>query len=148
MIKNKEVPVGVKIISILYYLLAIFSIFFTIGIIAKYEFIGLYAIFFTIFFIISSAVAGLEFFSFIGLPNFINTLIIAILTFFVGWGLWRVQNWTRIVAIILVSLSFLISIINVFIGDPNILDLIISGLAFGIIWGYLFFNKKVREVFA
>ena len=70
----------------------------------------------------------------------------AVLTFFVARGLWKLQNWARITAIVFAALGILQNIsFRPMMGgfSGNILGLAISGL----IGGYLLFSKEVKKAF-
>ena len=133
-----DVPTGVKVISVLYYIGAVLSLI--LGIIC----------------IVASAYAGsllggvTEGLGFLGASLFIILGIImigfAVLSFFVGRGLWKAQSWARIVAIILSALGVVNALIGMVQGEiaGNIISLIV-GLVIG---GYLLFSKNVKEAFA
>ncbi len=130
MAKNKEAPVGVKIISILYYIGA-----------------GLSVIGAILLFVGGSLFAGL-------LPGVLGGLLavmgilfigFAVLGFFIGRGLWRVQNWARIVAIIFAILGVLGAIYSIISGQ---FTAIVSLVIHGVIGGYLLFSEEVKQVFA
>jgi hypothetical protein len=150
----KEVPVGVKIISVLYYIIAALCVI--ILVIGSFSFLG-----------------GME------SPNvsliFILAIFLAggaILCFFLGRGLWRGQNWSRIVAIIIAILNIIVTIVmfmvistlsikmtsaNIGQNVQNILEIfdirtfipkaIITIGINAIIAFYLLFSSKVKEAF-
>lgn len=128
---KKEVPAGVKIISVLYYIGAGLSVLAAIGFIiagSKLADIPILSIF-----------SGLVFAAVIGF------IAMAILDFFLGRGLWRAQKWARIVVIILAILAFIGAVINLVRGQLNS---IISLVVTAIIGGYLLFSKEVKQAFA
>ncbi len=67
-------------------------------------------------------------------------LVIGVLEIFVGLGLWRLKSWARIVAIVLGVLGVISGVISLPLG---ILTLIISG---GIVY-FLAFNDEVKGLF-
>ncbi len=129
-----RVPVGVKIIAVLYYMAAVISIVF--GILAI---IGsaLFASYFSTLWpraVFSRAIA------FVG----IVIVAFAVLFFFIARGLWKGQRWARIVAIIVAVLGFVSAILNIMQIDIRLIaNLIIHGL----IGSYLLFSKKVKKAF-
>ncbi len=134
---DKEVPVGVKIISVLYYIWAVLFAILGILFIVGAGFIGT----------IAQSIPLLALF---GAGLFIVLAIIlilfAILFFFIGRGLWKARQWSRILVIIFSILGILSAIMGMIQGKivSNIFGLIISAL----IGGYLLFSKSVKEAFA
>lgn len=126
------VPTGVKIISVLYYIGAVFEVIFGILL-----FVGAGALK-TKFPIL--AVLG----PFLVVGGII-LLGLAVLSFFVGRGLWKGQKWARIVAIIFAALGVLLAIIGMLQGNiaGNILSLVVSAA----IGGYLLFSSSVKSAF-
>lgn len=136
--KQQQVPTGVKIISVLNYIcaagLGILGILFIVA-------AGMMGSIASEIPLIGALSSGL----FIVLG--IISLGFGVLAFFVGRGLWKLQPWARIVAIIFICLGIIESLISMVIqGDisSNIIGLIINV----IIGSYLLFNKKVKEAFA
>ena len=136
----EKVPIGVKIISVLYYigaaLLLISGLIFLFGSGALgvdlnqvLEAYGLGAVG-TIGFII----VGITYIGF------------AVLFFFIGRGLWKAQNWARIVAIILAVLAIINSLFVIVVGRI-VLSSVINIILSAIIGGYLWFNKSVKQTF-
>lgn len=141
--QNKEIPIGVKIISIWYYIqfaaLLAFLIFALIRAIIKRDVT------------IDSSVISFLIFSFGCM----------FLSFSMGRGLWRGRNWARITAIVfaLIGLSFLLlalSMASVIFGVVGISTQKLIGSAIimiipiainVLIAGYLLFSKKVKEAF-
>ena len=125
-----NIPTGVKIISVLHY---IGAVLFLIG--------GFVAF------------AGGAFLNSV-LPAFIGGLVafagvifivLAVLYFFMGMGLWKGQNWARIVAIIFAVLGVISGLLSVFSGNyGSIVSLVIAA----VIGYYLWFNKEVKAAFA
>ena len=129
-----EVPTGVKIISVLYYigaaieLLAAILLFVGAGTIAsKIPIIG---------------AIGAGLFAVLG----VVLIGIAVLSFFVGRGLWKAQKWSRIVAIIFAVIGVLFAVLGMVQGKiaSNVISLIISAA----IGGYLLFSNDVKAAFA
>lgn len=133
---QKPVPTGVKIISVLYYIGSIFGIIFGV-----------------LFLVGAKTIEGAEIpiLGFFGAELFILggvTLIISsIIGFFIGRGLWKGQNWARVVAIIFAILGILFIVVAMAQGqtpDGNIVTLIIDV----VIAGYLLFSKNVKLAFS
>ena len=127
----KNMPVGVKILSVLFYIGVILSI------------IGAIAMFFG-----GAALSLIPEMALFGeglmVVGGIFMLVLAVLYFFIGRGLWKGQNWARIVTIILAALGFIgaLSSITTSIGN-SIINLIVNGV---IIW-YLGFSKGAKQAF-
>ncbi len=128
-----EVPTGVKVISVLYYIGAVLELLFAVllfvgaGTIAsKIPLIG--AIGSGLFIIVGVVLIGL-----------------AVLSFFVGRGLWKAQKWSRIVAIIFAVLGVLFAVLGMVQGQvaSNVVSLVISGA----VGGYLLFSSGVKAAF-
>ena len=166
-----KVPTGVKIISVLYYIEAVFELLFSV-----------------LFFIVSGTIkSGITFLnvlavSVLGQVQMLGPLLIifgivfvglAVLSFFVGMGLWKGQKWSRIVAVILSVLSNgvltfgILTLVGIlvtsqdsgnlnFYGDPQPLISRLRGFTIRIInWvftlaiiGYLLFSSKVKSAFS
>ncbi len=138
--QGKEVPVGVKVISVLDWIVAVL---FILG--------GVVSILVSLLFMGTSKVTGFGL-----IPGFSGNIIlslllgilfvaIGILLIFVALGLWKGKNWTRIVHIVLsfIGIGFAIwGLIKLQFG--NIFSLAINGL----IAGYLLFSIKVKEAFS
>ena len=128
-----DVPTGVKVISVLYYIGAVFEVI--IGI---------------LFFVGAGALkAKIPFLAVLGPFLIVGGIILiglAVLSFFVGRGLWKAQKWARIVAIIFAVLGVLFAVLGMVQGQVagNILGLVISGA----IGGYLWFSSSVKAAFA
>ncbi len=131
----KEIPVGVKIIAVLYYIGAVLALLFGI-----LTFVGAGTL--------QTALAAVPFLAiFSGLIIVLGIILIGfgVLGFFIGRGLWKAQNWARILVIIFAALGVLMAIIAMVGGNiaGNIVSLIINGL----IGGYLLFSQKVKAAF-
>ena len=136
---RKEVPVGVKIISILYYIGAVFMIL-----------IGLIFIFGAS--LVSSlfennpeiAEAGAGVLVIIG----IIVLLFGALFIFLGIKLWKGKNWARIVPIVISILGVLMELLSLVSGNiQTIVWSIIWIVIDGTIAGYLLLSKDVKETF-
>jgi hypothetical protein len=132
--KTKEMPTGVKIISILDYIGAGLGIIF-----------GLILIF-------GGRMGAFPFLSSrSGVWKIILGIIvigIGVLAYFTAKGLWHGKAWARILAIVIAACGAVIAIASlIFMGrapGQNVVSLIFHG----IIGGYLLFNKKVKAAFA
>ena len=134
--KQQSVPIGVRIISILYYIgtgaLVIAGLFFLFG-------AGLMGSIAEQIPLIATLGAGLFIVAGILLIGF------AVLSFFVARGLWKVRPWARIVVIIFSILGVLGAITGMIQGNilNNTFNLVING----VIGGYLLFSKSVKQIF-
>lgn len=128
-----QVPTVVKVISVLYYIGAVFEL-----IIAVLLFVGSGTI--------KTQVPLLAVLGPFLIVGGIILLGIAVLSFFVGWGLWKAKKWARIVAIIFAVLGVLLALIGMVQGQivSNILGLVISAG----VGAYLLFSSDVKTAFA
>lgn len=132
-----NVPVGVKIISVLYYIGAALSVLGGLGVIIGGSIIG-------------DALSQMIPFGMAlgGIAIVVGIFLIAlgVLDFFIGMGLWKGQSWARIVAIVLAAVGLLMAIIGMAGGNitGNILGLLFNG----IVGGYLLLSKPVQAAFA
>lgn len=137
MATTKTVPTLVKVISVLYYIGAVFLLLFAILL-----FVGAGSV--------GALLSEIPLLGSIGAGVFIVLgvlfLALAVLDFFVARGLWKGRNWARIVAIIFAILGVVMAIFGIAGGaiGSNLFGLIISGL----IGYYLLFNKQAKEAFA
>jgi len=148
MMADKEMPTGVKVISVLYYIGAAFSFLFGLLLIVGGVFIGA---------ILGETLASL---SALGSGLFIvlgiALLGVGVLDIFIGRGLWKGQNWTRIAAIVFAILGVfgginsLISGLTNFqtIGAFSIFVAFVQLAVSLLIGGYLAFAHEVKEAFA
>ena len=129
-----EVPTGVKVISVLYYIGAAFEL-----LVAILLFVGAGTIASKIP-VIGAIGAGL--FAVLG----VVLIGIAVLSFFIGRGLWRAQKWARIVAVIFSVIGVLFAVLGMVQGKiaSNVISLVISAA----IGGYLWFSSEVKTAFA
>ena len=136
------VPTLVKVIAVLYYIGAAFSVLFGILLIAGGAFLGE---------LLSTAMGG----GFGALAGALGSAIfivsgiimiaLAVLSFFIARGLWKAKKWARIVAIIFAILGVLSALSAIIQGNfGNIIGLVINGA----IGGYLLFSKDVKAAFA
>lgn len=136
---GENVPVGVKIIAVLNYigavilLLAGIAILFGVGSLGRLEYSGAIPG-------IGTWVAGL------GIVLAIILIALAVLCFFIGRGLWKGQNWARILEIVFSVIGLILAIIGMVQGNitSNIVSLVVSAL----IGGYLLFSKDVKLAFS
>src|SRR3989344_7495007 len=128
---SKKIPTGVKVISVLYYIGAVVAVIAGIALL-----IGAGALATLV-----SSVPGLALIAGVGAVAFgILAIILGVIDFFLGRGLWKLQNWARIVTIIFAVLGLLGGISSLFSGEAGsgIVNIIISG----VIGWYLWFNKN------
>ncbi len=130
--KSKTPPMGVKVISILYYIGAAFAL---IGAIMAFAGGGLLA-----------TLGGLGALGGIGLGLFFAVIMLAfaVLGFFMGRGLWRGQNWARIVAVIFAALGILGALASLFAG---VFTSVVNLAAHLLIGWYLLFHKQSKKFF-
>lgn len=134
----KNMPTGVKVISVLFYIVAVLALI--LGILA----------------LVGGGLAGSlvgndsenaalgPIFAVAGVAAGVILIIIAVFYFFIGRGLWKGQNWARIVAIILAVIGLLSSLLSLIQGAwMSIIWLVVDGW---IAW-YLWFNKNVKKAF-
>ena len=134
---SKMVPTGVKIIAVLYYIGMVLEALGGIAMLAGGSFIGA---------TIARQVSGL---GIIGGAVFVLfgliLLALAVLSFFIGRGLWHGKNWARILAIIFGCLGVLSALGNISKGQTsNYLSLIINI----VVVLYLWLAKEVKAAFA
>ena len=132
-IMDGEAPTGVKVISVLYYIGAVFELIFAI-----------------LLFVGSGTIkAKVPLLAVLGPFLIVGGIILlglAVLSFFVGLGLWKGKKWARIVAIIFAAIGVLLALVGMLQGQivSNILGLVISAG----IGGYLLFSSGVKSAFA
>jgi hypothetical protein len=134
----KEAPIGVKIISIFYYLQVALVVIAGILIVSD--------------FFKNSLIAGYGS-SFLTLVIPIILLIaLSVFVFLIAHGLWKGKSWTRIIVIIfsvwelIIGLGLIIGLSGIAI-MKNILTSLAAILINGVIGGYLLFNERVNEFF-
>lgn len=133
---GKEVPILVKVISILYYISAGFAVLFAIFLFVGSAFLGTLMPFLTI---ISAMGYMLVIFS------GIIVLAFAVLGFFVGRGLWRAKNWARMLVIVFAGLGVLGGLYSFSSGFS--FSMVIQLVIQAAIGGYLLFNKEAKRTF-
>lgn len=131
--KQKQIPVGVMILSILGYIGAVLTLLGGLALIFGASFIASF-----LAQMIPMMGAGVTSAWFIILG--IIVIALAILDYFIARGLWNGQNWARILVIIFTALSLLSSLMHPLSG---IVSIVIDVL---IIW-YLGFNKQAVDYF-
>ena len=136
-IGTKNIPVGVKIISVLYYIGAVLGVIFGILFLVGAGFMGSIASQIPLI-----GILGAGLFVFGG----IILIILGVLGFFIGRGLWKGKNWIRIVAIIFSCLGIIMAIF--LIAGGSIFNGIFNLLVQGLVSGYLMFDSSVKEAFA
>ena len=130
---RQPVPTGVKIISVLYYIAAVLELIFGVLVFAGYRTIK----------------SKVPFLAPLGPFLIIGGIVLvglAVLSFFVGRGLWKGQKWSRIVAVIFAALGTLLSIVGLVQGKiaSNIFGLVVSAA----IGGYLILSSDVKSTFS
>lgn len=128
-----QVPTGVKVISVLYYIGAVVELLLGIALFAGADAIKRQV----------PLLAVLGPFLIVG---GIILLGLAVLSFFVGWGLWKGKKWARIVAIVFAVIGVLLALLGMVQGQivSNILGLVVSAG----IGAYLLFSSDVKTAFA
>ena len=131
--KRKRVaPVGVKIISILYYITAFFSVFS-----------GLFLLFGSKVF--SSIVPFTGSFASLSVLGGLASIVLGVLAYIIGKNLWAGINWARIVVLVIAVLGLLGEVIAIFSSAKlNVVSLIINAI---IAW-YLTYNNEVKKYFS
>jgi uncharacterized membrane protein (DUF2068 family) len=135
-----NVPVGAKIISILYYIGAVLLVILGIIMLVGAGMLGTLTQSIPLLGMLGAFGAAL--FIVIG----IIMILMGILFFFVGKGLWKGKNWARWVAIVLAIIGIIIAIASMF-SPKGIASNIVSLIINLIIGGYLLFSKGVKSAF-
>ena len=134
----KKAPVGVQIISVLYYIVAVLC-----GLLGLLLIIGANGI---VSFLISSS-PELESIITGGLLIGMGVILIGlgVLAFFIGRGLWKLKPWARIIAIIIAVLGVALA---VYAMVKNFVFMqIIRIVVHAVIGAYLIFNKETKRAF-
>ncbi len=137
--RRRQVPIGVKIIAVLDYIgaviLAILGIFLIFASASLTEYLV-------------ETIEGIETFS-AGIFIVMGIIMIAfaVLGFFVGRGLFRGEQWARIVEIIFAVLAVISSISTIVQGNASFSG-IIELIIYLVIGAYLLFSKEVNKAFA
>ena len=131
-----RVPTHVKVISVLHYIGAALSLIVGILMIAGAGLIG-------------SLLGELGELALVGTGVIVAIGVVfiafAVLYFFIGRGLWKLQSWARIVAVVLAILGFIGAIMN--LASAAIATGIVGLLLYGYIAGYLLFAKDAKRAF-
>lgn len=130
---GEKTPLGIKLISIIYFACAIFLLVFSIMLFVKFDFLRDMPDLFPFLQALSS-----------GLSIGITLIVISLLFLVVGIGLLRKKNWARIASLVLTLIGLAGSIMNVI--SQRWLSLI-NLVVYLLIGYYLIYNKKVRENF-
>lgn len=133
---RKEIPIGVKIISILYYISAGFGVLFAIFLFAGFGFLSTLMPFLTTI----SAIGYI-----LVIFCAIMALAFSVLSFFVARGLSKAKNWARMTAIVFAGLGVLGGLSSFASGFnfSMVIELVIQAA----IGGYLLFNKEAKAYF-
>ena len=123
----KKIPNGVKVISIIAY----FGAFFT--------FLTALSIFFGV-----SNISMIPYIGFIGATTGLLLLAIAIIDLIIGLGLWRAQNWARVLVIFFMLFGIFGTLVSLFQGN---IQAIVPLLVYSTIGYYLTYDKKVYKAF-
>jgi hypothetical protein len=156
---KKSVPVGVKIIGVLFFIVAFFHIIFGIFIFIS-DFFSLHGYEAILIFFILASIVSVDLINIVnmfimkfgdvvspGLLIFIVIIfiVLGVLGVFVGWGLFKAKPWARMTVIILIGLGVILTTIFIFTGiGGNILNILIN-LAIGL---YLLLNNDVKKAFS
>jgi peptidoglycan/LPS O-acetylase OafA/YrhL len=125
---KKQIPIEIKIVSILYYIFAVFSVIAGIMSFAGKAEIPFFALSKPMIILLGIILIGLGIFG-----------------FFVGRDLWRIKKWTRTAVIIVSGLAIVYNLILITQGSltNNLFGIIIHI----IIGGYFLFNQKIKKIF-
>jgi len=135
---GKEIPTGVKVISVVYYVFAAIAVIASIFLFSGASTINSILGSIPIIGILGALGSGLFIF------GAIVCLIFGTLSFFIGRGLWKAKKWARIIVIVFSVIGVLIGLASLAkISFGGIVQLAISGT----IGGYLIFSKKVKGAF-
>ncbi len=130
------IPALVKILSILYYIGSVISVFAGLALILGGG-------------LISSMFSSIPLLSTLGSGLFVVAGIIIIafglLYFFIGRGLWKGQKWSRVIVIIFECIAVLGSIFSI---TTSVIWGTILAVINGLIGGYLLFSKNVKQAFS
>lgn len=132
----KEIPVGVKIISILYYISAGFGVLFAIFLFAGFAFLSTLMPFLT-------AISAWGYMLVIFCA--IIVLAFSVLSFFIARGLGNAKNWARMIVIVFSAMGVLGLLTSLFTNFS--FGLFVSLAVQGAIGGYLIFSKEVKKAF-
>ncbi|MBW3001204.1 hypothetical protein KY341_04980 [Candidatus Woesearchaeota archaeon] len=149
---KKDMPVGVKIISILYFIAAAFLVLYIIFIIVILALLGTQTEFLPPELTTEASQTVIIVVAIIMLLFFAG---MAVLDFFIGLGLWRGKKWARIVALIFSGLGIFGALITVPLMIAGMLIDPISVISFVLSLGvnlfifiYLLASQEVKKAFA
>jgi uncharacterized membrane protein (DUF2068 family) len=131
-----NVPTGVKIISVLGYIGAVFLALFGLLFLVASGSMGALAAQIPVL-----ATLGAGLFVVAGLVM----IAFGVLSFFVARGLWKGSNWARIVTIIFSALGVLFAVIGMF--KTGVTSNLFSFIVNGVIGYYLLFSRNVKKAF-
>jgi len=132
MADKHNIPIGVKIISVLYYISAFALGLLGILAIALPQFVPL-----PIPGVTSQIVLGVFGLVIIGL---------GVLSFFIARGLWKGKQWAYVIVILFSVLGVINDIVSFFLDGYS--NIVLAGLLFnGVIACYLIFDKDVKRAF-
>jgi len=134
---GKEIPTGVKVISVVYYIFAAIAVIASIFLFSGASTINSILGSIPIIGILGALGSGLFIF------GAIMSLIFGTLSFFIGRGLWKAKRWARGLVIVFSIIGVLIGLVSIASGFVAVVQLAISGF----IGGYLIFSKKVKGAF-
>jgi len=142
----KKIPVGVKVISVLYFLIALvflgFGLLMTILAKPMHDALPELAAAYN-----TPAFATISIWVVIGIG--LAFLAVSTVSFFVGLGLWKGKKWARTLAVIFAILEVVQGITGIFQESQMALWIGISHLVVGgLILAYLSLNKKVKRIFS
>lgn len=142
---KKITPIGIKIISVYYYIVSLGMLIVGLLFLFAFDFVSNYIAEYLSSISIDGSIQSLSKGLIISLG--IIFLVSFVVSFFIARGLWRQKNWARIVAAILSMLAIL-SGINALFAKVNIIQNIL-GLALDIfIAYYLLYNRAVKKAFS
>ncbi len=135
---GKNVPVGVQVISIWYYVSAAIALVLSILLFTGSAYIGTLFSNIPILSILGAVGAGLLIFA------GIVSLLAAVFCFFIGRGLWKTKNWARILVIVFSCLGIFSGLFG--LSKPSVMGIVmlLINLAIG---GYLIFSKEAKGAF-
>lgn len=142
---EKIIPVGVKILSILYYigagisaLTALILIIIEILLMINLSFIDISKVLPDFFIFTSNLGLGI-------LVMGVFVAAIAVLEFFIGRGLSGRKLWAKILVIVFSVIGFVTGLISLTQGDlSGIINLVFSG----VVGSYLIFNREAKSFFS
>jgi hypothetical protein len=129
-------PLLISLFSILHLLIAALNIMFA----ARFLFIPRESIRVLLFQDAAQSLGSLELPVLVGIP-----ILIALVTFSIGLGLWRLKRWARIAALCLAVLGIIIALLT--LQSQHLLSIMQLGMNVLIVL-YLGFSKEVKKAFA